>query len=181
MRFEETALWLDNLVPAAMVIHEPIGGTGFKVASFNLGAETFAATVEFNHIDTGLEAQGKDVRSELISVAKCEAPIIVGALNAAASIFAEEPRQHAMPGALVAGIIERAGLAEQVSVRHGLFVAPFMWGKQVPQFDEPKQLTVLLHMLMLTQDEYDYATTYGVAELQKEMLAGSIDLNNWAR
>ncbi|AGF71308.1 suppressor of fused domain protein [Corynebacterium halotolerans] len=86
----------------------------------------------------------------------------------------------AQPGTMLPGLAERAGLAG-LGVAHGLLVAPYLWGGDVPQVTEEGRLTVMLQLVMLTGDEHAYAVEHGVAALQGKLGAEQVDLLDWRR
>lgn len=183
MNATEIAAWMDNLVPGELTIHEPVGNEhAVEMATVNLGNEVLATTLEFSEVDTGLVSEGISVRSELFTVAHTSAETALIAVSGAAEIFRRmEGRLPAQPGTLVPGIGDFVELPSDITVRHGLCVVPYVWGDQVPQLKEPDRLTVLLQLLMLTQDEFDYAVTYGIGALQGELMKAEVDLNDWTR
>ncbi|MBP3089432.1 hypothetical protein EML15_09805 [Corynebacterium sp. sy017] len=183
MDIAEVAQWYRNIIPAEIQLNAPVGNPqGFHIATAQLAEETLAATLNFNAVDTGLVAGDKSVRSELFALARAEMPTVASVVLAAADTFAQNiGTLTAQPGTMLTDLAQRASLPETISVRHGLCISPFVWQGQVPQYTEKHQLTALLQVVMLTQEEYEYATAYGVVELQKEMGKAQIDLNNWSR
>lgn len=179
----EIAAWIDQLVPGELVIHTPVDNDdALDMGTVNLGAEVLATTLEFSAVDTGLSFEGKDVRSELFTVARVSAETALLAVSGAAELFRRmEGTLPAQPGTLVPGIGDFVSLPSDITVRHGLCVVPYVWEGQVPQLDEQDRLTVLLQILMLTQEEYEYAVTYGIEALQEELMKAEVDINDWSR
>ncbi|WBT08999.1 hypothetical protein PAB09_01225 [Corynebacterium sp. SCR221107] len=183
MNATEIAAWIDQLVPGELVIHTPVDNDdALDMGTVNLGAEVLATTLEFSAVDTGLSFEGKDVRSELFTVARVSAETALLAVSGAAELFRRmEGTLPAQPGTLVPGIGDFVSLPSDITVRHGLCVVPYVWEGQVPQLDEQDRLTVLLQILMLTQEEYEYAVTYGIEVLQEELMKAEVDINDWSR
>lgn len=183
MQFEEAHLWIAGLVPGELQAFDPVGeGPGFRLGVANLGAETFVSTLDFNRVDTGLVSEGLSVRSEIFTVARASEPTMMRAINAAGLLlFDAQGTIPAQPGTLLPDIAAAAELPSDLSVAHGLLVVPFVWGAAVPRYTEASQLTVLLQLLMLTPEEFDYARTYGIEALQQELVRAEVDLNDWSR
>ena len=68
-----------------------------------------------------------------------------------------------------------------IEVRHGLLVAPYVWSDGVPRMREDDRITTMLQLVMLTDDEYEYATTYGVDELQEAMVNEGVNILDLGR
>lgn len=182
MDLHTTTAWLDGLFPSRLAVHEPSVDDGFMMGATNLGNEVLATTLNFADVDTGLVSDGLDVRSEIFTVARTTANTAMHAAHGAAAILrASERTIPAQPGTLVPAIGETASLPSDVTVRHGLLVSPYVWGGDVPRFTEDDRLTVLLQLVMLTDDEFNYAVTYGVDELQQQIVDQGINIHDWGR
>lgn len=177
MKPEETAFWFTQLVPAELEFQA-------DSALADLGAgQRVALTVGFGDVDTGLVAveDGVDVRSELITVARAEGRQLKDLLAAASeTLAASHGLLPAQPGTMLPNLAEKAGLTD-VSVAHGLFVPPYLWGGDTPRFTEEGRLTVLLQLVMLTDAEYAYAMEEGPGGLQQALGEAGIDLLDWRR
>lgn len=177
MNREEAAFWLGQLIPAELEF-----GSDSAVADLGEG-QRVALTVGFSDVDTGLVAVdgGDEVRSELITVARAEKEQLADVLAAAARMLADaEGILPAQPGTMLPGLAEKAGLRD-VSVSHGLFVPPYLWGGETPRFTEEGRLTVLLQLVMLTDAEYAYAVEEGPGGLQQALGEAGADLLDWRR
>jgi hypothetical protein len=177
VRREETTFWLGQLIPAELEFDEDVA-----VADLAEG-QRVAVTVGFADVDTGLVAVdgGADVRSELISVARAERGQLTATLRAAATLLADaRGLLPAQPGTMVPHLAQKAGL-QGVSVAHGLFIPPYLWGGETPRFTEEGRLTVLLQLVMLTDAEYAYAVEEGPGGLQQALGEAGIDLLDWGR
>ena len=177
MRREEIAQWLGGIVPAELEFRE-------DSAAADLGDDQrMALTVGFSDVDTGLVAVdgGADVRSELIAVARAEKEQLRAVVEAAARMLADAAGLlPAQPGAMLPNLAERAGL-QDVTVAHGLFVPPYLWGGETPRVTEGDRLTVALQLVMLTDAEYAYAVEEGPGGLQQALGEAGIDLLDWRR
>ncbi|MGP6175126.1 suppressor of fused domain protein [Corynebacterium sp. A21] len=197
MNLDEGAYWVDSLFPTELDFHR-VGD--FHVGCADLGEkQQLACTADFGRVDTGLSTPGPDgppmdVRSELFTigrVAEIDAARIIGA--AANFLRNAAGRTPAQPGQLIPGLGILAELEEDFTVRHGLLSVPYVWGPEVPQQLEPAgevhgegagelpRLTVMLQIIMLTDDERDFALTYGIGDLQQELARSGADLLDWRR
>ncbi|AKK02123.1 suppressor of fused domain protein [Corynebacterium epidermidicanis] len=177
MNFEETAHWVSGLFPGEMMVGE-LGPC--RVATFANPPENIACTLNFGQVDTGLTAEGMDVRSELFTVAtQAEAaPILVAAayqmlVDAAGRILAR-------PGELLPGLATLA-LQHDLTAKHGVLTVPYVWGGDVPHFREPGKQTLMLQVIFLTDDEFVYLNTYGLPALQQEISKNSINIHDLRR
>lgn len=151
-------------------------------------AQSLAVTCNFSSVDTGLvqEDTDVDVRCELLAVARAPQPVVAAAVVAAADLL-ETARGAvpAQPGVLLPDLARFGGglLADvaDISVRHGLLIAPYLWGGPSPQLTEEGQLTLVLQLLMLTDSEYAYALEEGIPAVQQAVAEQGIDLLDWTR
>ena len=192
MNWEETAYWVDGLLPGTPSIEVRSGfhiGITTTAAQDNDAAtaaaspasgqqspagDTIAVTLDFSNIDTGLEHEGRDVRCELLAVAH-QADIRSHLVTVASRLRDTAPHEPAQPGTLLPHALPAT------STPHVLLVVPWVWNGPVPQLDEPERLTLMLQVLPLTQAEYDYAITYGVPALQESITQQGIDILDLAR
>lgn len=202
MNLQETMYWLGGLFPAELQLarHE-----GFHVAVAQLGSEFLCATADFGRVDQQLVTDGEpytgtaeqlDVRTELFAVASNRYPMLEQAVVATATALADA-HVAAEPGLLVRDIGDWPGL----TVKHALLIPPYVWTAGVPQMVEKAgevnadlltnedflatrnlgRLTLLLQIVLLTDEEADYASTYGVGELQEQLVKQGADLLDLAR
>lgn len=197
MNLEEGAYWVNSLFPVDLGFHR-VGD--FHVGCANLGdAQQLACTADFGRVDTGLGTPGPggaemEVRSELFTIGRVDevtAARVVGA--AAAFLRAAEGRTPAQPGSLIPGLGVLAELDAGYTARHGLLSVPYVWGPEVPQMTEAAgdvhgedagdraRLTVMLQIILLTDQERDFALTYGIGDLQQELARTGVDLLDWRR
>lgn len=143
-------------------------------------------TVGFSQVDTGLQRadDGVDVRCELLAVGRTNPATVAAAVQAAADqIAAAAGVIPAQPGVLLPSMAAGSALEqdESVTARHGLLIAPYLWGGQTPQVAEDKRLTLICQLLVLTDAEYSYAADEGVAPFQQAVADGGIDLLDFSR
>jgi len=172
---------VDQFIPGELALKE-LGELHVAVADLGEG-QRLGCTVDFAVVDTGLETadEALPVRSELLAVATAGEQQIIDVLAAAATTLIDAAGViPAQPGTMLPNLAARAGL-DGVSVGHGLFVPPYLWGGQVPRMTEDDRLTVLLQLVMLTDAEHAFAVEEGVGALQQELGAAGIDLLDWQR
>lgn len=169
MNRDETAYWLDSVIPAP-VEFKIVEGHRLALAALP-GGENLVATTQFANVDTDLSAEGLPVRCELLTVARATQPVIAQFVLAAAQRLQEAKVIPAQPGTLL----------PQVAGRHGLLIAPYLWGGQTPQVKEEGRWTLALQLLALSDAEYAYAREEGVAAFQQAVAEQGIDLLDWSR
>lgn len=176
MNRDDTTYWIDQLIPAELAAD----GDGSDVVTADLGdGQNVAVTVGFADVDTGLVAveDERDVRCELIVVARAPREQLAAVLRAAWAAFEEGAGEPpAQPGTM----IPQLG-AGDATVAHALFVPPYLWGGETPRVTEDERLTVLLQLVMLTDAEYAFAAEEGPGALQQALGEAGIDLLDWRR
>lgn len=149
------------------------------------GEQSLAVTCGFADVDTGLAhaEQGIDVRCELLTVARTGQPEVAAAVSAAAALLKQAAGLlPAQPGLLLPKLFaEDDERFAHLSVRHGMLIAPYLWGGQTPQLVEKERLTLVCQLLMLSDAEYAYAVEEGVPALQQAVAEQGIDLLDWKR
>lgn len=180
---DETAYWLDQVIPADLEFKN-VEGHRVGLAALD-DDQSLAVTCDFADTDTGLAHadQGVDVRCELLSVARTGQAEVSAAVTSAAALIAKAAGVlPAQPGLLLPKLFspEDERFA-QLSVHHGVLIAPYLWGGQTPQLAEEGRLTLVCQLLMLTDAEYAYAVDEGVPALQQAVGEQGIDLLDWRR
>ncbi|WP_087116976.1 hypothetical protein [Corynebacterium urinipleomorphum] len=151
-----------------------------------------AVSVGFSEIDSGLvvdpssdpDAAGPvDVRCEIICAADGATPqqrvmAVAGAWNTL--VTAEIPGQ---PGTALPGLVNDP----EVSVHHGLLREPQIFDRGTPLVNEPAtgeapaRMTLLLELVLLTDDEYDIAAEQGLDVLERRLHRRQTHLGDWTR
>nr|VDG62099.1 Suppressor of fused protein (SUFU) [Streptococcus thermophilus] len=169
---EETIQWLTNIVgPLEMREY-----AGFPIAVAQ--AMPMAATVGFNEVDTGLtlDADGVTaVRCELVcggGSAEQRAMALAGTWNTL-----RDAAIPAQPGALLPQLID----APELTVHHGLLREPQLFDQGTPTFTEPGQQTLMLELVLLTDDEYEIVSEQGPDVLERRLRRRRTDLGDWGR
>lgn len=181
MNLQETTFWVNGLFPGDMTM----GRVGkFTVAHFKPlpedegPVEFIASTVDYGAVETGLVADdnGREVRVEIFTVANAGESISELVSGAASMLVDAQGKILPQPGELLPGL----GLVanQDVSARNGLLISPFVWGSEVPRFDDPdaNTLTVMLQLVMLTDDELAHLQTYGIESFQQAVAEEGINL-----
>ncbi|MEJ5928792.1 suppressor of fused domain protein [Corynebacterium sp. H128] len=174
MNLQEAAVWIDGLFPGEMDIDQ-VGD--FHVASFAADGQHIAVTLDFQQVDTHLEADGRDVRVELFTVAQ-QATGLPELLESTAGLIKSMAIQP-QPGVLVPGAGALANVG--ITTSHCLLVVPFPWGGDVPNFKETgadgvDKLVLMLQVLPITDAELAHLQAYGLAELQSALVAEGVDI-----
>ncbi|MCF4005696.1 suppressor of fused domain protein [Corynebacterium uropygiale] len=192
MDLDGTTYWISTLFPGELeTLTLPAPGFGDLHLSAGEVAEgqLLACTRGFAECDTGLhgtegELDGIPIRSELFTIhatSRSTEPACQ-ALRAAVSQIASANAElrgclPAQPGMLLPEPLDVPGC----TVSRGLLVVPWVWGPQVPHLAEKHRQTMMLQLLMLTEEEAQYAHTYGVGALQEEMVNTGINVMEWTR
>lgn len=182
MEIPETLAWLDGIFPGEPELHQAAAADSLVFATYETGTENICATAGFAEVDTGLESGGMDVRSEFFTVTNASKSVTLPVVGAVAQLLERaEQTMQAQPWTLLPGIGTTVGLPAEITVRHGAFVVPQLWEGNVPQLVEDDRWTLLLQLVMLTEDEFNYGITYGVPDLFDEIKRMEIDVADWSR
>lgn len=176
-----------------------LGGVPLGSGLTLLTTEDAALTNGLADIPTGLtvDAQPLELRCELLLAGNPGTEILTQTLTAVASLVATQPEAYPLqPGTVIPMIGTRARLSRRITVRHGVFVPPFMWGGQSPHMTEQPgdvhthgasassrlgRMTVLLQILMVTDAELNLIESSGAAGLIDQLLSANTDLMDWTR
>lgn len=184
MDIHETAAWIDGLFDGEMSLHEAKREEGYPtiLATFETEEQiSLCSTIGFNEVDTGLESGGLDVRCEFFTITEAPQSDAMHVVDATVQTLVQaNGTLHAQPDTIIPGI-GLAALPEHLTVCHGLFVAPEVWGPSVPQFIEEDRWTLMLELLLITEDEFNYAVTYGARDLLDELEKTGVNLLDWQR
>ena len=184
MDIHETAAWIDGLFDGEMSLHEAKREEGYPtiLATFETEEQiSLCSTIGFNEVDTGLESGGLDVRCEFFTITEASQSDAMHVVDATVQTLVQaNGTLHAQPDTIIPGI-GLAVLPEHLTVCHGLFVAPEVWGPSVPQFIEDDRWTLMLELLLITEDEFNYAVTYGARDLLDELEKTGVNLLDWQR
>ena len=150
-----------------------------------------AVTVGFSEIDSGLVVDDPDadsaglteVRCEIICTADGATPqqrvmAVAGAWNTL--VNAGIPGQ---PGTALPGLVNDPAL----TVHHGLLREPEIFDRGTPLVNEPAtddapaRMTLLLELVLLTDDEYELAEEQGLEVLERRLRRRQTSLGDWAR
>ena len=178
MRPSQAAEWLGAFFPA-----EPSLIDAPPAPFPALAAQGLAATCGFSEVDTGLALEGDtgtDVRCEMVVHAGVDTQLLGAALGAAATMLLELG-VPAQPGVLLENLLDRVDLPDGVSVRHGWLREPRLFERGTPQVAEPGRVTLLLELTLLTDDEYEIASTQGEAVLERRMRRRGATMADWHR
>ena len=150
-----------------------------------------AVTVGFSEIDSGLVVDDSDADSAGLTEVRCE---IICAADGAT------PQQRVMAVAGAWNTLVNAGIPGQpgtalpglvndpaLTVHHGLLREPEIFDRGTPLVNEPAtddapaRMTLLLELVLLTDDEYELAEEQGLEVLERRLRRRQTSLGDWAR
>ncbi|MBP3949243.1 hypothetical protein [Corynebacterium sp. Marseille-P3884] len=150
-----------------------------------------AVTVGFSEIDSGLVVDDPDADSAGLTEVRCE---IICAADGAT------PQQRVMAVAGAWNTLVNAGIPGQpgtalpglvndpaLTVHHGLLREPEIFDRGTPLVNEPAtddapaRMTLLLELVLLTDDEYELAEEQGLEVLERRLRRRQTSLGDWAR
>ncbi|MGV0431292.1 suppressor of fused domain protein [Corynebacterium sp. 20_84] len=150
-----------------------------------------AVTVGFSEIDSGLVVDDPDADSAGLTEVRCE---IICAADGAT------PQQRVMAVAGAWNTLVNAGIPGQpgtalpglvndpaLTVHHGLLREPEIFDRGTPLVNEPAtddapaRMTLLLELVLLTDDEYELAEEQGLQVLERRLRRRQTSLGDWAR
>lgn len=185
----ETYAWLTDVLGPMDLLN--VNGMTIGVAP----ALPAAVSVGFSRIDSGLvvddhEADGTrvapvtEVRCEIICAAGGATPqqrvmAVAGAWNTL--VNAGIPGQ---PGTALPGLVNDPVL----TVHHGLLREPQIFDCGTPLVNEPAtddgapaRMTLLLELVLLTDDEYEVASEQGIEVLERRLYRRQTRIGDWGR
>lgn len=150
-----------------------------------------AVSVGFSEIDSGLVVDDPDADSAGLTEVRCE---IICAADGAT------PQQRVMAVAGAWNTLVNAGIPGQpgtalpglvndpaLTVHHGLLREPEIFDRGTPLVNEPAthdapaRMTLLLELVLLTDDEYELAEEQGLEVLERRLRRRQTSLGDWAR
>lgn len=177
--------WLQDAMPVPLT-ETPRADFGLAVGSED--GLTYAVTTDFSEVDTGVvraDDHATDLRAEILTVTTAGADSADVVLRAAAGMLAGAASAFpAQPGTILPGLAVRANLDfADFTVRHGALISPLLWGGPVPQYAEPEEqrMTLMLQLLLLRKEEYDFAQEHGLGALLQRAAEREVNLYDWSR
>ena len=170
---EERLTWLTDVLGPLDVA---------SVAGFPVGLATVipaAVSVGFSDVDSGLVAGDTDVRCEIICAAAGASAGVQQRAMAVAGTWNTLVGQGipAQPGTLLPGLVDDPAL----TVHHGLLREPQIFDRGTPMVTEPGRMTLLLELVLLTDEEYGIAAEQGLDVLERRLRRRRMDLGDWGR
>ena len=120
------------------------------------------------------------VRCEVVGRGSVDKLLLARAVVEAARMV-ETLGVPAQPGVLLEGLLDRIELPEGVTVRHGLLREPELFAQGTPLYREPGQLTLLLELVCLTDEEFAIASEQSVESCLRRLRRRGTDLGDWCR
>lgn len=186
MDLPETAYWLEELCGCPLNFR--------KVQQWRVGSSArdddtaLAATANFADHDTGLALQDDPavaVRCELIAhspLGEAEAAAVV--VSTADMISGMRGVIAPQPTVMLPNLVENTAIAtahEGATVAHGLLMPPRMWGENTPHVREEARMTLLLEVLLLTDEEHSIGHKQGMDVLLRRLRRRGVDFDDWFR
>ncbi|MDY5785259.1 MULTISPECIES: suppressor of fused domain protein [unclassified Corynebacterium] len=179
MTGDEVVAWLASIFPGVSLTL--IDATPVAHATHN--GRPLAVTAGFSSVDSGLvtdDGAATSVRCEIVCTADTSLDVLGSAVVATAREL-ERLAVPAQPGVLLEGVLEGIGAPEETTVRHAYLREPQLFAQGTPMYTEPGQLTLLLELVGLTDDEFAVGSEQGAAVLDRRLRRRGVDLADWAR
>ncbi|MCQ9371527.1 suppressor of fused domain protein [Corynebacterium sp. 35RC1] len=171
--------WQQGFFPGEL---EQVEEAPFALASTRIDDTTLVTTLDFQHVDSGLEAMGLDVRAEVFALSTEPLPPVAAVVREACELVAASNFAiSAQPGTILPALADFARLPGEISARHGLFIAPSTWEEGVPQVVEESRMVLMLQLIMLTQAEFEFALTHSAQELLAKIASEQVPVLDWRR
>ncbi|AWB83181.1 hypothetical protein [Corynebacterium liangguodongii] len=173
MTGDELASWLASIFPTMRLTLIDAR----EVALDTYDGQPVAVTAGFSGVDTGLvmsDDVDTEVRCEIVCRADAE-PLAVGSAVVAATRALEALGAPAQPGVLLEDLLP------QQAVRHGLLREPELFSRGTPLYNEPGRMTLLLELVMLTDDEFGIARERGYPALETRLRRRGVWVGDWGR
>lgn len=173
MTGDEVAAWLAGILPdlqLSLIDARP-------VALASLDGMPVAVTAGFSVVDTGLVMQddtNTEVRCEIICRAEAQ-PLEVGEAVVAATRQIEALGVPAQPGVLL------EGLKPGTQVPHGYLREPRLFDRGTPLFNERGRMTLLLELILLSDDELEILRERGYPALETRLRRRGVRVGDWGR
>lgn len=170
--------WLNSITPIELVL---IDATPTALAE--LDGTPVAYTVGFSEMDTGLTIQADGataVRCEIVVHGDVDKQLLGRTVTEAANMVLALG-VPAQPGVLLEGLLDRVELPEGITVRHGWLREPELFDQGTPLYREPGQLTALLELVALTDDEFAIASEQGPEVCSRRLRRRGTDVRDWRR
>ena len=172
MTGDEVVAWIDSLFPGVRLTLFD----GLPVATSKHNGVPVAVTAGFSNVDSGLRLDGDEathVRCELAVRGNVD-PFTLSSTVVRAAREIAALGIPAQPGVLLEGLA--AG-----KVRHGWLREPLLFDAGTPHLTEPGQITLLLELVLLTDDEFSIASEQGPDVLQRRLRRRGVDVTDWYR
>lgn len=178
---EELQSWLGQIIGPFEI--QEYGGYPIATAT----TIPICVSFGFSEVDTGVIMErpaykdpgspDTDVRCELVCAAEGPSPerramAVAGAWNSLAALGAP-----AQPGVLLADLVDDP----ELNVHHGLLRDPQIFERGTPHFKEPGRMTLLLELVLLTDDEFEIVTEQGFEVFERRVRRRQAELGDWNR
>ncbi|WP_018296794.1 suppressor of fused domain protein [Corynebacterium lubricantis] len=183
MTGEEKAVWLSNVY--GEIALQDIEGRRIAFATLN-DDYRIANTVGFSDVDTGLVMQTApsiEVRCELAVGSSQATDAELAAAAVGAWNFLESGNYTVQPGTLLPDFVQQTALKElkDITVEHGVLREPTWFPQGTPNYSEPGRVTLMLELVLLTNDEYVIASERGIDKLDTRLRRRRTDVGDLRR
>ena len=168
MTGDELAAWLGSIFPGMELLL--VDAT--PVATSILRGRPAGATLGFSTLDTGLRLEADPatrVGCELTARGGADTQELAETLAAAARELA------------ALGVPAQPGVLLEFGGRRGWLREPELFDRGTPLYREPGQVTLLLELVVLTEEEYQIASEQGVDTLATRLRRRGVDVADWCR
>ncbi|MHA2787830.1 suppressor of fused domain protein [Corynebacterium sp. S7] len=183
MTADEKAVWLSNIY--GEIALQDIEGRRIAFATLH-DDYRIANTVGFSDVDTGLVMQtapSVEVRCELAigssQASDAElAAAVVGAWN-----LIESGDYTVQPGMMLPDFVQHTALKElkDLTVEHAVLREPTWFPQGTPNYSEPGRVTLMLELVLLTNDEFVIANERGMDKLDTRLRRRRTDVGDMRR
>ncbi|MCT1443922.1 suppressor of fused domain protein [Corynebacterium sanguinis] len=173
MTGDEAAAWIATFLPGMSLSLADARPVALGIID---GLPT-AVTAGFSTVDTGLvmqDDQATSVRCELICRADAQPHAVAGAVVAATRML-ETLGVPAQPGVLL------DDLQPQHALQHGYLREPEIFSRGTPLYNEPGVMTLLLELILLSDEELAILRERGYPALQTRLRRRGTSVGDWGR
>lgn len=175
MTGDELAAWLASVFPGMQLSLIDARAA----ATAELDGANVAVTAGFSGTDLGLVLADDDatqVVCEVMAVGDVDKQVLAQAVVDATREL-ERLGVPGQPGVLLEGLLADA----PGTVRHGLLREPEVFAQGTPLVREPGRITLLLELIVLTDEEFGIASEQGYPVLERRLRRRGVDVKDWRR
>lgn len=150
----------------------------FAVADCPVQGVDSWATVEASAFETPFRTpDGRGVRVEFVAAIDARVNRFGDALAACA--FAIDPANDVKPGTVYRNAVSR--IDDTSTTPHLLSVSPFVWGSDIPAYDDDEIHVTWLQLVPITETEAEFVAAHGAGALEDAFMRAQPDLFSTTR